>query len=175
MIFTKTEIEGLILIEPHVHADHRGFFLESYSAPKFAAAGIDCVFVQDNHSKSSSKGVIRGLHFQTPPCEQSKLVRVIRGSIFDVAVDLRPNSLTYGKWLAFELSEYNFNMLFIPKGFAHGFCTLEDNTEIAYKVDCPYSRENDTGIIWNDPNLSIKWPTDNPILSEKDGGLPRLA
>jgi dTDP-4-dehydrorhamnose 3,5-epimerase len=174
MDFIKTDIDGLILIKPKVHTDHRGFFLESYSAPTFAAAGINCVFVQDNHSKSMSKGVIRGLHFQTPPVEQSKLVRVIRGAVFDVAVDLRRGSPTFGKWMGFELSERNFNMLFIPKGFAHGFCTLEENTEIVYKVDNPYSREHDAGIIWNDPDLSITWPVSEPVLSEKDEKLPRL-
>jgi dTDP-4-dehydrorhamnose 3,5-epimerase len=174
MEFVKTDISGLTLIKPKVHTDNRGFFFESYSAPTFAAAGIDCVFVQDNHSKSISKGVIRGLHFQTAPFEQSKLVRVVRGAVFDVAVDLRQGSPTYGQWQGFELSERNFHILFIPKGFAHGFCTLEDNTEIVYKVDNPYSRENDAGIIWNDPDLAVSWPVGNPILSEKDKSLPRL-
>ncbi|MDR3013573.1 MAG: dTDP-4-dehydrorhamnose 3,5-epimerase [Chitinispirillales bacterium] len=174
MKFINTGIGGLILIEPRVHNDHRGFFLESYSAKTFAEAGIDCVFVQDNHSKSTAKGVIRGLHFQTAPYEQSKLVRVIRGAIFDVAVDLRPESPTYGQWKGFELTERNFNMLFIPKGFAHGFCTLEENTEIVYKVDNPYSPNHDTGIIWNDPALAIDWPVDEPVLSDKDRNLGRL-
>ncbi|MDR2577623.1 MAG: dTDP-4-dehydrorhamnose 3,5-epimerase [Chitinispirillales bacterium] len=175
MEFIKTGIDGLILIKPKIHADNRGFFLETYSAPIFAAAGIDCVFVQDNHSKSTAKGVIRGLHFQTAPFEQSKLVRVIRGAVFDVAADLRRGSPTFGKWMGFELSESNFNMLLIPKGFAHGFCTLEENTEIVYKVDNPYSRDHDAGIIWNDPDLAIDWPASEPVLSEKDRNLPRLA
>jgi dTDP-4-dehydrorhamnose 3,5-epimerase len=120
--------------------------------------------------------VIRGLHFQKPPFEQSKLVRVIRGSVFDVAVDLRRDSATYGRWLGFELSERNFDMLFIPRGFAHGFCTLEEGTEIVYKVDNPYSREHDAGIIWNDPAVGIDWPLGGiePVLSDKDKALPRL-
>jgi dTDP-4-dehydrorhamnose 3,5-epimerase len=171
MNFIKTDIDGLILIKPAVHNDSRGFFLESYSAPIFASAGIDCAFVQDNHSKSIAKGVLRGLHFQTPPCEQGKLVRVIRGSIFDAAADLRRGSPTFGQWRAFELSERNFDMLFIPKGFAHGFCTLEENTEIVYKVDSLYSRDNDSGIMWDDPDLSIKWPVSDPVLSDKDKSL----
>jgi len=175
MEFIKTGIDGLILIKPKVHNDSRGFFLESYSAPLFAAAGIDCVFIQDNHSKSVSRGVLRGLHFQTPPFEQSKLVRVVRGSVFDVAVDLRRGSPTFGQWRGFELSERNFDMLFIPKGFAHGFCTLEENTEVIYKVDNPYSPANDTGIIWNDPDIGVDWPVNVPVLSEKDKALPRLA
>jgi len=174
MEFIKTDIDGLILIKPKVHNDHRGFFLESYSAPLFAAAGIDCVFVQDNHSKSITRGVLRGLHFQTPPFEQSKLVRAVRGAVFDVAVDLRSGSPTFGQWRGFELSERNFNMLFIPKGFAHGFCTLEENTEIMYKVDNPYSPANDAGIIWNDPGIGVDWPVSDPVLSKKDKALPLL-
>jgi len=170
--FIKTDIDGLTIVRPKVHGDNRGFFLESYSAPLFAAAGIGCAFVQDNHSKSVPAGVLRGLHFQTPPFEQSKLVRVIRGAVFDVAVDLRRGSPAFGRWRGFELSERNFDMLFIPRGFAHGFCTLEENTEIVYKVDNPYSPENDTGIIWNDPELAISWPVAEPVLSEKDKRLP---
>jgi len=173
--FIKTGIDGLTLIKPKVHSDHRGFFLESYSAPLFAAAGINHTFVQDNHSKSVPAGVLRGLHFQTPPFEQSKLVRVVRGSVFDVAVDLRRGSPTFGRWLGFELSERNFDMLFIPRGFAHGFCTLEENTEIVYKVDNPYSPANDAGILWNDPDLAIDWPVADPVLSDKDRGLPGFA
>jgi len=175
MEFIKTDIDGLILIKPKVHNDSRGFFLESYSAPLFAAAGIGCVFVQDNHSKSVVRGVLRGLHFQRPPFEQSKLVRAVKGSVFDVAVDLRRGSPTFGRWRGFELSERNFNMLFIPKGFAHGFCTLEENTEIMYKVDNPYSPAHDAGIIWNDPDIGVDWPVSEPVLSEKDKALPRLA
>jgi dTDP-4-dehydrorhamnose 3,5-epimerase len=175
MEFIKTGIDGLTLIKPVVHTDHRGFFLESYSAPLFAAAGIDAVFVQDNHSKSVAGGVLRGLHFQTEPFAQAKLIRVVRGAVFDVAVDLRPASPTFGKWQGFELSESNFQMLFIPRGFAHGFCTLEEGTEFVYKVDNPYSREHDGGIIWNDPDIAVEWPVSDPVLSGKDSALPTFA
>jgi len=176
MEFIKTDLRGLTLIKPKVHGDARGFFLETYSAPVFQAAGIESVFVQDNHSRSLQRNVIRGLHFQKPPFEQSKLVRVIRGSVFDVAVDLRRDSSTYGRWLGFELSERNFDMLFIPRGFAHGFCTLEEGTEVVYKVDNVYSPEHDAGIVWNDPAIGVEWPLNGaePILSDKDKALPRL-
>ncbi|MDR2728651.1 MAG: dTDP-4-dehydrorhamnose 3,5-epimerase [Chitinispirillales bacterium] len=174
MEFIKTDIEGLILIKPKVITDSRGFFLESYSVSKFKEGGIDCEFVQDNHSCSVSAGVIRGLHFQTEPFSQSKLVRVIRGSIFDAAVDLRRDSPTFGQWRGFNLSAANFDMLFIPRGFAHGFCTLEDNSEIVYKADNLYSPRHDGGIIWNDPDIGITWPIKNPILSPKDSNLPTL-
>ncbi len=176
MEFIKTALSGLTLIKPKVHSDHRGFFLETYSSPIFKAAGIDSVFVQDNHSRSLERNVIRGLHFQKPPFEQSKLVRVIRGSIFDVAVDIRRESATYGQWLGFELSERNFDMLFVPRGFAHGFCTLEEGTEVVYKVDNIYSREHDAGIVWNDPVIRVDWPLggSEPILSDKDRALPNL-
>jgi dTDP-4-dehydrorhamnose 3,5-epimerase len=174
MEFIKTDIEGLILIKPRIITDNRGFFLESYSVSKFKEGGIECTFVQDNHSRSVSAGVIRGLHFQTEPFSQSKLMRVIRGAIFDVAVDLRRNSPTFGQWRGFILSAANFDMLFIPRGFAHGFCTLEDDSEIVYKLDNFYSPQHDTGIIWNDPDIGIEWPTKNPILSAKDANLQRL-
>ena len=177
MEFIKTSLSGLTLIKPKVHSDHRGFFLETYSEPLFKAAGIDDVFVQDNHSRSVQRNVIRGLHFQKPPFEQSKLVRVIRGSIFDVAVDIRRESPTYGQWLGFELSERNFDMVFIPRGFAHGFCTLEEGTEVVYKVDNVYSRDHDAGIIWNDPTVGVDWPLHGaePILSDKDRVLNQLS
>ncbi len=168
MNFKKTGLEGVFLIEPQVFEDERGFFLESYSQKKFKEAGIDVNFVQDNHSLSTQKGVLRGLHFQNPPFSQTKLMRVTRGKVFDVIVDLRKNSPTFKKWEAFELSAQNFQMLLIPKGFAHGFCTMEDNTEFMYKVDQFYSPESEGGIIWNDKDLAIDWPTENPILNEKD-------
>jgi dTDP-4-dehydrorhamnose 3,5-epimerase len=176
MEFIKTGIPGLTLIKPKVHSDARGFFLETYSAAVFKSAGLDSVFVQDNHSRSLQRNVIRGLHFQKPPFEQSKLVRVIRGSVFDVAVDLRRDSASYGRWLGFELSERNFDMLFIPRGFAHGFCTLEEGTEVVYKVDNPYSREHDAGIVWNDLSVGVEWPLcgAEPVLSDKDKALPVL-
>lgn len=170
----KDEIEGLLLIKPDVFVDNRGFFLESYSQKKFMDAGIDCNFIQDNHSRSEQVGVIRGLHFQKPPFAQSKLVRVTRGAVLDVAVDLRKNSSTYGMWKSFELTEKNYLMLFIPRGFAHGFCTLCPGTEVQYKVDNLYAPQYDSGIRWDDPTLSIKWPVNKPILSSKDLSLPFL-
>jgi dTDP-4-dehydrorhamnose 3,5-epimerase len=171
MEFITTSLSGVILIKPDVHADNRGFFLESYTQSKFAAHGIDTVFVQDNHSLSAEKGVLRGLHFQTPPCAQSKLIRATKGAIYDVVVDLRKSSPAYGSWLGFELTAENFQMLFVPAGFAHGFCTLVENTEVQYKVDSLYAPANDSGIRWNDPDLKIDWPVRNPILSKKDAAL----
>ena len=134
--------------------------------------GVTTQFVQDNHSFSTQKGVVRGLHFQLPPHAQAKLVRVIRGTVFDVAVDLRTESPTYGKWLGFELTAENFNMLYVPRGFAHGYCTLEDNTEFMYKCDNFYAPESDTGLRWNDPTIKINWPVKDPILSDKDKDTP---
>jgi dTDP-4-dehydrorhamnose 3,5-epimerase len=170
----KATIEGTVLIRPRVHADSRGFFLESYTSRDFKKAGISVDFIQDNHSMSVETGVLRGMHCQFPPFAQSKLIRVIRGSIFDVVADIRKNSPTYGKWEGFELSESNFSMLFVPAGCLHGFCTLEPRTEVQYKVDNYYSPQHDAGIIWNDQDLGITWPTQNPILSEKDKNLPLL-
>lgn len=172
MDFQKTSLSGVWLIQPQVFKDNRGFFLESFSKKKFEAAGIDAQFVQDNHSMSVEKGVLRGLHFQKPPHTQAKLVRVVRGSVFDVVVDLRKNSDTFGKWESFKLGTDNFQMLFVPRGFAHGFCTLDENTEFLYKTDNFYEPESEQGIIWNDETLNIKWPINNPILSDKDKLLP---
>jgi dTDP-4-dehydrorhamnose 3,5-epimerase len=166
--FIKTKLEGVWLIKPKVFSDERGFFLESYSKKKMEEKGIAEDFIQDNHSLSVEKGVLRGLHFQKPPHTQAKLVRVTKGSVFDVAVDLRKNSPTYGQWESFKLSADNFLMLYIPRGFAHGFLTLEDNTEFQYKCDNYYDKESEGGIIWNDPKLNINWPDIEPILSEKD-------
>jgi dTDP-4-dehydrorhamnose 3,5-epimerase len=168
MEFIKTRLEGAYLIIPRVFKDERGLFLETYSRKEFEQAGIVTEFVQDNHSMSGKKGVLRGLHFQLPPASQAKLVRVTKGSVYDVIVDLRKNSETFGRWQGFELSSKNFNMLFIPKGFAHGFCTLEENTEFQYKCDDFYVPESDSGLLWNDSDLKIDWPIKNPILSEKD-------
>lgn len=175
MKLETTNITDLVVITPKVHADHRGFFLESYSEQAFAKLGLRTTFVQDNHSLSVAKNTLRGLHFQLAPFAQSKLVRVVRGAIFDVAVDLRKDSPTFKKWFGVELSAENFKMLFIPKGFAHGFCTIAENTEVMYKVDAPYSRDHDTGVAWNDPEIKIAWPTDRPILSEKDAQLKTLS
>lgn len=164
----RTTFDGAYLIKPRVFRDKRGFFLESFSSKLFKSIGIDIDFCQDNHSMSVNKGVLRGLHFQLSPYAQSKLVRVTKGSVYDVIVDLRKNSRTFGQWEGFILSEVNALQLFVPQGFAHAFCTLEDNTEFMYKVDNFYAPDYDSGIIWNDPTLNINWPTDTPILSMKD-------
>ena len=174
MKFIPSDLTGVVLIEPDVHRDHRGFFLESYTRDKFAGGGVTGDFVQDNHSCSAAAGVLRGLHFQNPPFAQSKLVRVTRGAIYDVAVDLRKSSPTFGQWRGYRLSDENFNLLFVPVGFAHGFCTLVDNTEVQYKVDRPYAPTADTGIRWNDPSVGIEWPVKEPVLSDKDKNLPFL-
>ena len=175
--FIKTEIPDVILIKPKVFQDERGFFLETYKKSDFEKAGIKAEFVQDNHSKSV-KGVLRGLHFQKKPFAQGKLVRCIKGRIFDVAVDIRKGSPTFGEWVGYELSEENKHILWIPEGFAHGFLTLSDEAEVIYKVSGgEYSPEHDAGIIWNDPDIDIKWPLDQVdeiILSEKDKKLPFL-
>jgi dTDP-4-dehydrorhamnose 3,5-epimerase len=175
MDFIKTSFDGLFLIKPKVFRDARGFFLEFYSKRPFAERGIDFNFVQDNHSLSAPTGVVRGLHFQNPPHAQAKLVRVTRGAAYDAVVDLRKKSPTFGKWEGFELTEDNFHMLFIPRGFAHGFCTLADNTELMYKNDNFYTPSAERGIRWDDPTLGIVWPVKEPILSEKDLKLPLFA
>ena len=174
MEFIETTLKGAYLIKPKVFQDERGFFLESYSEKVFAENEIDAKFVQDNHSLSVKKGVLRGLHFQLPPNVQAKLVRVTRGKVLDVIVDIRKNSPTYGKWESFELSGDNFKMLYVPKGFAHAFLTLEDNTEFMYKVDNFYAPESDSGLIWNDSDLNIDWPIEDPTLSEKDAKLQKF-
>jgi len=172
-IFNKTELDGVIIVEPKILGDSRGFFLETYKASEFAANGINIVFCQDNHSKSA-KGVIRGLHFQHFPKPQAKLVRCARGKIFDVAVDIRPNSENFGKWFGIELSEENRKMLFIPEGFAHGFSALSEDAEVLYKASNEYAPEFDAGIRWNDEDLNINWRVESPIISEKDKVLPTL-
>ncbi len=167
-----TSLPGLYIIEPRVFADARGFFYESYSVHGFAEHGLpSCTFIQDNHARSETMGVLRGLHFQLPPAAQTKLVRVTRGSVFDVALDLRKGSPTYGRWEAIELSADNFRQLFIPKGFAHGYLTLEPGVEFQYKVDAPYAPDLDSGILWADQDLAIPWPLPRPILSQKDQAL----
>ena len=174
MNFIPSDLPGVILIEPVVHRDQRGFFVESYSAGAFAKGGIATTFVQDNHSLSTAKGVLRGMHFQLPPHAQSKVIRATRGAIYDVVVDVRRASPTFGRWQGFELSADNFRMLFVPAGFAHGFCTLAENTEVQYKVDRLYAPEVDGGIRWNDPDIAIAWPVSKPLLSAKDSALPFL-
>ena len=159
------------------HGDYRGYFSETYNRRTLAAAGIGINFVQDNHSLSAEKGTVRGLHFQTPPFAQDKLVRVVRGSVFDVAVDLRRDSPTFGQHVSVVLSDEAWNQLLIPIGFAHGFMTLEDDTEVIYKVSEYYAPEHDKGLRWNDPMLGIQWPIseDEAVLSDKDRGLPKFA
>lgn len=171
--FERLEINGLVLVRPDVFKDERGFFMEDYKQSDFHTNGINYDFVQGNHSKSQ-KNVLRGLHYQLKPAEQGKLVRVIKGEIFDVSVDIRRDSPTYKKWVSVNLSEENKLMLFVPPGFAHGFVTLEDNTEVIYRVTKEYSKAHERGIIWNDPTLNIKWPIENPILSQKDSMWPEL-
>jgi len=171
-IFVR-EISGLILIEPLTHSDERGFFMETYRSDEFEKAGIKAEFVQDNHSMSV-KNVIRGLHFQVKPHAQSKLVRSIRGEIYDVAVDLRRRSKTFGKWLGVKLSSENKRMLYIPAGFAHGFSTISDEAEVVYKVDEPYSKEDERGIAFSDPHLAIDWKVNKPIVSSRDRALPKF-
>ncbi len=173
--FIKTEIPEVIIVKPKVFGDERGFFMETYKKSDFEKAGIDTDFVQDNHSKSV-KGVLRGLHYQLEPKAQGKLVRCIKGKVFDVAVDIRKGSPTFGKWVGVELSSENKLMLWIPKGFAHGFLTLSEEAEIVYKVSgSEYSPEYDRSIRWNDQDIGIEWPLKGePILSEKDKTAPFL-
>ncbi|MCS6891513.1 MAG: dTDP-4-dehydrorhamnose 3,5-epimerase [Rhodovarius sp.] len=177
MKVTPLAIPDVLLIEPPRFGDARGFFSEVWKRSAFAAAGLAVDFVQDNHSLSREAGVLRGLHFQRPPAAQGKLVRVVRGRILDVAVDIRQGSPSYGRHVAVELSAENWRQLWIPRGFAHGFLTLEPDTEVLYKVDAEYAREHDAAIRWDDPDLAIPWPLPDggPLLSEKDRNAPRLA
>lgn len=168
MNILETKLHGLYLLEPKVFEDLRGYFLESYNKETFKKIGIDIDFVQDNQSLSS-KGTLRGLHFQKPPYAQAKLIRVITGSILDVAVDIRVGSKTYGEYFSVVLSGKNKRMLYIPEGFAHGFLSLEDNTLIQYKCSDLYNKESEGGIVWNDPDININWGIDyEPIISDKD-------
>lgn len=169
-------IPGVILFEPKRFHDERGFFSETFSQRSLAPLGINLEFVQDNHSFSSQQGTVRGLHFQVPPHAQDKLVRVTRGRILDVVVDIREGSPTFGRHLAVELSAANWRQLLIPKGFAHGFCTLEPDCEVVYKVTDHYCPESERGILWQDPDLEIAWPVaiDAAIVSAKDAALPRF-
>lgn len=164
-----TKIEGLILIEGKRHDDHRGFFSETYNYREYKKIGIDIEFIQDNHSKSFLAGTLRGLHFQNPPKAQAKLIRCSIGSIYDVVVDIRKGSPTFGRWEGFNLTANNANQLYIPIGFAHGFMTLESNSEILYKCSDYYSPENEGSLLWDDKDININWPLEyEPILSEKD-------
>lgn len=172
--FQRLDIPELILIEPVVFGDERGFFLEFYKRSDFFKAGIKEEFVQDNHS-CSIRGVLRGLHFQREPEAQGKLLRCIKGEIFDVAVDIRKDSPTFGKWVSVILSEENKRMLYIPTGFAHGFQVISERAEVLYKTTREYSPEHEAGIIWNDPELNIDWPIREPILSKRDKEWPPLS
>ena len=167
MKIIKTEIEGLLIIKPRVFEDERGYFFESWSKQSFAEVGLDLDFVQDNQSLSN-KGVLRGLHFQKPPYAQGKLVRVIKGAVLDVTVDIRKGSPTYGQHFSVELSEENKTIVWIPPGFAHGFATLKDNTIFTYKCTEVYNKESEGALLWNDKDLNINWEVNDPLVSEKD-------
>jgi len=171
--FKRLSIPDVILIEPQSFSDDRGFFFESFKESDFFSNGIDKKFVQDNFSHSTN-GVIRGLHFQKAPKAQAKLVTVLKGKIFDVAVDIRKNSPTYGKWVSEILSDDTHNLLYVPEGFAHGFCVISDEADVHYKVSNEYSQEHERSIIWNDPKLNIEWPIKKPIISNKDNKLSLL-
>ena len=177
MEFRELSIPKVKVLIPEKHGDRRGFFSEVYSRKALAAAGIDFEFVQDNHSSSARRGTVRGLHFQVPPRAQDKLVRVVRGSAFDVAVDLRRSSSTYGRHVSVVLSAETWNQILIPAGFAHGFMTLEPETEVVYKSSDYYAPDHDRGLLWNDPALGIRWPLPerDAVLSEKDRGQPGFA
>lgn len=174
MKIIKTNLQDVVMVETDVHGDHRGFFTESYTKAKFHEAGITNDFIQDNHSLSVEPGVLRGMHYQRNPKAQTKLVRVTSGAIYDVLVDMRKGSPTYCKWEGYILSEYNHRQLLVPKGFAHGFCTITGNVNVQYKVDESYSPEHDAGIAFDDQDIGIEWPMTNVILSGKDEKHPRL-
>jgi len=167
-----TPLEGVLLITPEVFGDDRGFFMETYNAAKTASKGLPKIFVQDNHSRSK-KGVLRGMHYQYPQW-QGKLVRALFGEIFDVAVDIRADSPTYGEWFGVYLNHENKQQLYVPPGFAHGFCVTSDTADIAYKCTSDYQPAQDVGIRWNDPDIGINWPIDEPLLSKKDAKAPLL-
>ena len=170
----ETKLNGVLIIEPTVHCDNRGFFTESYNQKTLAKHGLNYDFVQDNHSLSVESGTLRGLHYQSHPMAQTKLVRVLLGAVYDVAVDIRKDSPTFEDWVGVILTAENHRQLLIPQGFAHGFCTLVPNTHVMYKVDQYYSKEHDSGIAWDDPDLGIDWPVSEVILSEKDKNNPRI-
>jgi dTDP-4-dehydrorhamnose 3,5-epimerase len=172
-----TSLPGVLLLKPRYFRDARGYFVETYNARSAREAGLTAAFVQDNQALSRRRGTVRALHFQVPPKVQAKLVRVLHGSIYDVAVDLRVGSPSYGKWVAVTLTAEGGEQILVPRGFAHGYCTLEDNTEVAYKVDDYYAPDCERGLIWDDPTLGIGWPVApaDAVLSDKDCKLPRFA
>lgn len=169
----KTPLSGVVIVKNRVFEDERGFFMETYNKQRFESVGLPGTFVQDNHSRST-KGVVRGLHYQFPQW-QGKLVRALSGAIFDVAVDIRPDSPTRGQWFGLELSEENRLQLYIPPGFAHGFATLSDIADVSYKCTTSYKHEDDAGIAWNDPDIAVDWPISDPIVSDKDIKAPKLS
>ncbi|MGI1799521.1 dTDP-4-dehydrorhamnose 3,5-epimerase [Priestia sp. TRN 1309] len=175
MKISNTHLEGVVVIEPAVFGDHRGWFMETYNEKELLNHGIDVKFIQDNQSFSATKGTLRGLHYQLNPKSQTKLVRCTKGAIYDVAVDIRIGSPTFGEWFGIELTEENKKQLLVPKGFAHGFLTLSEDVEVQYKVDELYAPQHDRGIIWNDSSIGIEWPMDiTPVLSVKDEQAPTL-
>lgn len=174
MHIEATELNAVLIITPRVFQDARGFFFESYNQETWRGHGVNTVFVQDNHS-CSTRGTLRGLHFQLPPLAQVKLVRCVRGAIWDVAVDIRVGSPTFGRWAGVELSADNFRQLYIPAGFAHGFCVLSDEAEVLYKTSAVYSQPHERSIAWDDPQLAIAWPVAEPLLSDRDRAAPSLA
>lgn len=172
--FEHSAIPGVLLIQPHVVADPRGMFMEAYKRSEFAAAGIDEVFVQENQSRSQ-RGVLRGMHYQTPPHAQGKLVRVLSGEIFDVAVDIRQGSPTAGRWVGVRLSSENHRMAYLPQWCAHGFCVLSEHAEVIYMTTAEYAPAHESGFMWNDPSIGITWPVSTPILAERDTKWPPFA
>jgi len=168
MKITERIFQGVFEIQLNPIGDKRGFFMRTFDINEFNKLGLNKMWVQENHSRSTQKGIIRGLHFQLPPFSETKLVRCVNGAVLDVFVDLRKDSPTFGLWDSIELSAENKKMIFIPRGFAHGFCTLTEESEVLYKVDNFYSKENERGLLWNDPEIGIEWPVNNPILSAKD-------
>lgn len=176
MQIVRTEISGVLILQPSKHGDHRGFFSETFKLSALKEAGVDIEWVQDNHSYSAERGVVRGLHFQRAPKAQAKLLRVVRGAIWDVAVDLRKGSTTFGRHVAIELSEDNWKQLYVPVGFAHGFCTLTRDCEVLYKVSADYGPSEEGGLLWNDPELGIEWPIDaeGATMSDRDRAWPSL-
>lgn len=169
-----TELDGLVLIEPEVHGDERGFLLETFRTDSWSELGVELEFVQENHSRSTRKGTLRGLHFQTEP-GQAKLVRCLRGKIWDVAVDLRRDSPTYRQWEAHKLDDELHHQLLVPVGFAHGFCVLSDEADVAYKLSSTYVAETEGAIAWNDSDIGIEWPVSDPLLSDRDRAAPVLS
>ena len=168
MIVKERKLKGVFEITLKPHMDSRGFFMRTFDETIFKEKGLERNWVQENHSRSEEKGIIRGLHFQLPPFTETKMLRCINGAVLDVFVDLRKDSETFGQWDSIELSAENKKMIFIPRGFAHGFCTLTNVSEVVYKVDNYYSQESERGLLWNDVNVGINWPIDNPVLSAKD-------